>query len=147
MRTPSPALAAIAVAAFALAACDNTQATQNTAPARPIKVTGEAQQSLHTASDLNRAIALKRAIYDAGYRCSRITRSGYVADYRNLEMWKASCADGRDWAVFIGPDGSAQVRDCKDVASVGLPECKVTAEEGTGGKVPVANTAENSAAD
>ena len=31
-------------------------------------------------------------------------------------MWTARCADGRDWAIFVGPDGSAQVRDCKDLA-------------------------------
>jgi hypothetical protein len=31
----------------------------------------------------------------------------------------------RDWAVFAGPDGSAQVRDCKDVPASGLPDCVI----------------------
>ena len=32
---------------------------------------------------------------------------------------------GRDWAIFAGPDGSAQVRDCKDVVATGLPACVI----------------------
>ena len=119
-------------AALVLSACGSADQPQ---PAeKKIKVRGSEQIELHKANDLNRAIALKRAIYDSGYRCGRIARSGYVGDYENLEMWMASCADGRDWAIFIGPDGSAQVRDCKDVAEVGLPQCKVTKEEGGAGK-------------
>jgi hypothetical protein len=31
----------------------------------------------------------------------------------------------RDWAIFAGPDGGAQVRDCKDVAPSGLPPCEI----------------------
>ena len=128
MRTA--AFAALA-AALTVAGCGDGDQSQ---PVRPIKVTGSEQQELHQASDLNRAIALKRAIYDSGYACQRVVRSGYVGDYKNLEMWMTSCADGRDWAVFIGPDGSAQVRDCKDVVGIGLPQCTAIKEEGGAGK-------------
>jgi hypothetical protein len=119
-----PALAALA-AAVALSGCGN----DNQSAPKPIKVHTEAQEQLHRASGYNRAIGLKRAIYDSGYECKRITKTGFVGEYKNLDMWKAECADGRDWAVFIGPDGSAQVRDCKDVAEVGLPACTITKEE------------------
>ena len=119
---------AILAASVAISGCGDNGQSQTQQPARPIKVRGEAQRQLHQANDLNRAIALKRAIYDSGYQCRRITRSGYVGDYENLEEWMASCADGRDWAVFIGPDGSAQVRDCKDVESFGLPRCEIKAD-------------------
>ena len=118
----------ILAAGLAISGCGDRSGTEQ--PTRPIKVTGEAQRQLHEANDLNRAIALKRAIYDSGYRCQRITRSGYVGDYENLEEWMASCADGRDWAIFIGPDGSAQVRDCKDVEGFGLPKCEIKATPG-----------------
>ena len=115
------AMAALA-AALAISGCDNDQPAQ---PAPTIKVRGEAQEQLHQLNDLNRAIGLKRAIRDAGYRCQRVDRSGFVGTYQNLDMWMANCDGQRDWAVFVGPDGSAQVRDCKDVAEFGLPECKV----------------------
>lgn len=121
------AIAAMA-ATLVIAGCGD----QPDQPAQPIKVRGEAQEQLHRLNDLNRAIGLKRAIRDAGYRCQRVTRSGYVGDYENLDMWMANCDDRRDWAVFVGPDGSAQVRDCADVEEFGLPRCEITGQEGAG---------------
>jgi hypothetical protein len=112
--------------ALALAAC-NQQPAANQAHA-PIKVRGPEQDQLHTLNAMNLAIALKRAIYDAGYTCSRVTDAGFVGTYQNLDMWEARCTDGkqsRDWAVFTGPDGSAQVRDCKDIPGTGLPTCEI----------------------
>ena len=126
MRTA--ALSAL-VAALALSGCDSQEPAQ---PAQPIKVRGEAQQELHRLNDLNRAIGLKRAIRDAGYRCQRVTRSGHVGEYENLDMWMANCDEQRDWAVFVGPDGSAQVRDCVDVERFGLPKCAIRGEAGEG---------------
>ena len=134
MRTA--ALAALS-AALALSACGSSDQPQ---PAeKKIRVRGPEQMQLHQANDLNRAIALKRAIYDSGYKCSRVAKSGYSGLYKNLEMWMASCADGRDWAIFIGPDGSAQVRDCKDVAQVGLPQCKIVKDDEHEAGKPAAN--------
>lgn len=118
-----PAIAA----ALIVSGCDGKQSQDQ--PVRPIKIHSEEQEQVHKASALNRAIGFKNAIYDSGYKCQRIVRTGYVGAYKNLDEWTASCADGRDWAVFIGPDGSAQVRDCKDVAAVGLPECTIVKEE------------------
>jgi hypothetical protein len=74
---------------------------------------------------------MRRAIRDSGYRCQRVTQSGYVGRYENLDMWTATCDDGRQWAVFVGADGSAQVRDCKDVEEFGLPRCEIRQEEAT----------------
>ena len=114
------------LAAAALAGC-NEQAPQTNQP--KIKVTGPEQQRLHQLDALNLAIALKRAIYDAGYTCKRVTEAGFVGTYENLDMWMAHCVydkgTPRDWAVFAGPDGSAQVRDCKDVPGSGLPDCVI----------------------
>jgi hypothetical protein len=112
----------------ALAACgDNSQQAAKTQPT--IKVQSEEQKQLHQLDAFNLAIGLKRAIYDAGYTCARVTDAGYVGTYKNLDMWTAHCVyktgKPRDWAVFAGPDGSAQVRDCKDVQASGLPACKI----------------------
>ena len=112
----------------ALAACNQQQDASNQAQAPAIKVRGAEQEQLHKLTSLNLAIALKRAIYDAGFTCQRVTDAGFVGQYENLDMWEARCTDGkqtRDWAIFTGPDGSAQVRDCKDIPGTGLPACEI----------------------
>lgn len=124
MRTPL----IIASAAAALASCnqDQQQAQSNTPT---IKVRSEEQNQLHQLDALNLAIGLKRAIYNAGYTCKKVTDAGFVGEYKNLDMWTAHCVYDqgapRDWAIFAGPDGSAQVRDCKDIPGTGLPECAI----------------------
>ncbi len=124
--------------ALTIAGCDSGQ-PQQAQPVQKIEVRSAEQERLHQANDLNRAIGLKRAIYDSGYRCQRITRSGFVGTYKNLDMWMAACADGRDWAVFVGPDGSAQVRDCKDVERFGLPKCEIKDAGNAEGSRPAGN--------
>ena len=114
------ALLLVPAAASLLAACDQSPPTQ---PRRPIVVRSEAQDQLHKLDDLNRAIGLKRAIYQSGYTCKRVESSGYVQEHENLSMWMAKCDDRRDWAIFVGPDGTAQVRPCRDLAQLGLPAC------------------------
>ena len=115
------------IAVAALAACNNSQPQQSGQPT--IKVQSEEQKLLHKLDAFNLAIGLKRAIYDAGYTCKRITEAGFVGTYKNLDMWMAHCVydkgAARDWAIFAGPDGSAQVRDCKDVVGSGLPACAI----------------------
>ncbi len=123
-RTPT----VILIVCLALAACNNGQ-QQSTTNAREIKVVGPEQKQLHGLDAFNLAIGLKRAIYDAGYACKRITDAGFVGTWKNLDEWTAHCVydngASRDWAIFAGPDGSAQVRDCKDVAPSGLPPCVI----------------------
>ena len=117
----------VLLGAIGLSACNESQPAQTNQPA--IRVTSQEQRQLHQLNALNLAIGLKRAIYDAGYSCKRITDAGYVGTYKNLDMWMAHCVYdkgiARDWAVFAGPDGSAQVRDCKDVPASGLPDCVI----------------------
>ena len=46
--------------------------------------------------------------------------AGWAANPRNPVPSYATTS-----RIFAGPDGTAQVRDCGDVARFGLPECKV----------------------
>lgn len=114
------ALLLVAASASLLAGCDQSPPTQ---PRQPIVVRSDAQDQLHKLDDLNRAIGLKRAIYQSGSTCKRVESSGYVQEHKNLSMWMAKCDDKRDWAIFVGPDGTAQVRPCRDLAQLGLPAC------------------------
>ena len=122
----------IVIAVMLLAGCGK----QDAPPPQPkeIMVRSDHQKQLFELTDLNRAIALKRAISDQGLRCKQIVTTGYVARYKNMDVWTASCADKRQWALFVGADDSVQVRECKDVAQLGLPACTIKpgTEGGTG---------------
>ena len=94
----------------------------------PSKVTSIKAQSvyvekLRALSPQNRDLALRRAIQDSGQSCKRIASSQETGTYKNMATWTARCEGGRDWAVFIAPNGDAQVRSCKHVQQLGLPAC------------------------
>lgn len=110
-----------------LTACGSGDGGQAPAP-KEIAVRSDEQNRLHQLTDQFRDIALKRAILASGLRCKRVTRSGYVAEHNKLSMWSADCDDGRSWGIFVGPDGSAQVRPCTDMARFKLPECRIAAD-------------------
>ncbi len=134
--------AALLVPACLLAACGgNDQAAPP--PQNDIMVRSDAQQRLLDLNDLDRAIALKRAIADQGLRCSQIVSTGYVARYRDMDMWTATCSDQRQWALFVGANDSVQVRLCVDNEKIGLPACKV--QPGTEGGTGLENLAGNTA--
>ena len=121
-RTPT----VILLTCLALTGCGKQEQTTNQPQ---IRVVSEEQKQLHKLDAFNLAIGLKRAIYDAGYTCKKITDAGFVGTWENLDEWTAHCVydngSSRDWAIFAGPDGSAQVRDCKDVTPSGLPPCVI----------------------
>lgn len=116
--------------ALLLAACEQPAPEK---PATNISVRSVAQKAMFDLNDLNRAIALKRAIHDYGAACLRVTKSGFVGTYKNMDYWTATCEDSqgrtRDWALFIGANDDVQLRLCKDVASVGLPACIIQDKE------------------
>ena len=121
-------LSIVLLGGLALSACNSSE-QQPAANQTAIKVRSNEQEQLKKLDALNLAIALKHAIYDAGYTCKRITDAGFVGEYKNLDMGMAHCVyekgSPRDWAIFAGPDGSAQVRDCRDVPGSGLPTCEI----------------------
>lgn len=80
---------------------------------------------LATLSELQRNAALRRAVLDSGQYCKRVEWSARQQQHKNLVMWVARCNPGGDKAVYIGPDGSVQVRPCADSATLKLPMCRV----------------------
>lgn len=134
--------ATLLISATLLASCGESN---NVAPPlqNDIMVRSDAQQRLFDLNDLDRAIALKRAIADQGLRCARIVSTGYVTRYRDMDMWSATCDDDRQWALFIAANDSVQVRLCDDNEKVGLPACKV--QPGSEGGTGLENMSGNSA--
>ena len=141
MKRIAAPIAITAVAATLLAGCGTEDAP---APKpKEIMVRSANQKTLFELTDLNRAIALKRAIGDQGLRCKQIVTTGYVARYKNMDVWTATCGDKRAWALFIGADDSVQVRECEHVAQLGLPAC--TIKPGTEGGTGLNEVSTNSA--
>lgn len=126
-------IALVLVSASLIASCGKNE--QAAPPVQnDIIVRSKAQQQLFDLNDLDRAIALKRAIGDQGLRCAQVVSTGYVTRYKDMDMWTASCGDKRQWALFIAANDSVQVRLCDDNEKIGLPACKVQpgTEGGTG---------------
>ena len=135
-------IAALLIPAFLLAACESSE--ESAPPLQnDIMVRSEAQQRLFDLNDLDRAIALKRAIADQGLRCERIVSTGYVTRYKDMDMWTATCGDDRQWALFVGANDSVQVRLCTDNEKIGLPAC--TVQPGTEGGTGLENITGNNA--
>jgi len=127
-------LASILLLTVALAACGPTTEPSADNREEAIIVRSEAQKALFDLSDLNRAIALKRAITDQGLTCRQVASSGFVGRYKNMDVWTATCSDKRQWSLFISANENVQVRLCDDNVKLGLPACVVQpgTEGGTG---------------
>ena len=107
MKTPlATALIAVALATPALAQ-----------PANPV------DDRLKQLSELQRHSVLRRAILDSAQPCKRVEQAAAQGRYKNLMMWTARCVPGGDYALFIGPDASVQVRSCPTLRQLGLPAC------------------------
>ena len=113
---------AIGLAMLVSACGDSGDSQQNVTS---ISVRSAEQNALHKLSPMNQKIALRRALYDSGRACQTVTEAGYVQEYGNLSMWTASCKSGKSYAIFVGPDGSAQVRDCREMQALKLPACTI----------------------
>ena len=109
--------------ALLISACGDSGETQQ--KTKSIQVRSAEQNALHKLSPDMLKIGLRRALYDSGRTCQTVTEAGYVQEYGNLSMWTASCNSGRSYAIFVGPDGSAQVRDCAELETLRLPACKI----------------------
>lgn len=120
MRLQLPAALGLAV----LAGCDGGN---DTAATSPIRVTGtvDYQMRMRELNDLDRGLALRRAVQDAGNPCRRPEADALQGQYKALDMWLLRCSDSGDWTVFLAGAGDVQVRSCEDVATLGLPTCKV----------------------
>jgi hypothetical protein len=74
-------------------------------------------------SDMQRRAVLRGALVNSGQRCGRADLAVSRGPYRNLVMWSVRCVPGGDYGIFVGPDGSAQVRTCTDLATLKMPAC------------------------
>lgn len=123
-------------AALALGACGGAGEAEEAAEERPrqIRVVSDEQRALMEADEVQRNLGLMRAVRYSGERCGKVNASAYQQMYEDLPMWVVSCDEDRQWAVFIGGDGSVQVRDCASAERLGLPRCTALEQAGEAGR-------------
>jgi len=109
-------------AAMLAAACDGGGPPAKT---RSITAANPYQERLAALGELDRSLALRRAVQDSGEPCKKIEASAYQGQYKSLHMWTARCSRGKSWGLFIAPNGDVQVRDCAHLKQLGLPECRL----------------------
>jgi hypothetical protein len=107
-----------------LAGCEDGAPERQATQVRAANPTSDALKGM---TELYRHLGLRRAIVDNGQKCKKVDRGGYQEDYKNMAMWTAHCTDSGDWAIFIAPDGSVQVRRCGNLDRLGLPQCRPAA--------------------
>jgi hypothetical protein len=113
-RRPSILVAAIAMAAAAAAPV-------SAAPAPPPGNAFNAR--LLALARPDRDGALRRAVTLGNQRCGRLTDTIYRGPYGNLAFWQVRCQPGGGYGVFLGSDGSTQIRPCADLVTLKLPAC------------------------
>jgi hypothetical protein len=124
-----------------LAGCGDTTPPNEQAPA--IRIANPGSDRLKALSPINQRAGLMRAIRRAREPCRRIVGLGYQQQYRELAMWVVLCPEGRNWAVFIAPDESVQVRACGEAAQLGLPACRPVAPLPPDPTLPIGDVSAN----
>ena len=110
-----------AAAGLLLAGCEDGTPERNVAS---VQAANPHSDQLKALSEPTRNLGLYRALRDNGQRCKRVDRGAYQQQYKTMAMWTAHCTDSGDWAIYIAPNGDAQVSACKDARELGLPECR-----------------------
>ncbi len=108
--------------AVLIAGCDSGAPPTKT---KSITAANPYQERLTSLGELDRSLALRRAVQDSGQPCKKIEASAYQGTYKSLHMWTARCSQGKDWGLFIAPNGDVQVRSCAHLKQLGLPECRL----------------------
>ena len=106
-------------------------ATPGAQPAAAPAFTNPFNEQLRRLDPVNKMAAIRRSVTTYGERCGRVTAVNDDGRYNNLGKWSVRCVPGGDYALFIGPDQSVQVRACDQEASLKLPACTLPAEKKT----------------
>ena len=108
-------------ASLGVAGCEQGEPPENVTE---IRIANPHSDELKALPTQLRHLGLMRAIRDSGKRCKRVEAGAYQQDHRGMAMWVALCEDGRHWGIFIAPNADVQVRECKDMDVLELPQCR-----------------------
>ena len=109
-----------ALASMALGGCDGGGDTQT--KTKTVTASNPFVEQLKGLDEMNRGLALRRAVQDTNQPCKRVESSGYQEQYKNMSVWTLRCTDG-DYALFNAPNGDVQVRSCAYVKALNVLHC------------------------
>lgn len=115
----------VTLIALALAGCDGGSGEPTKVQSIKVGADNPYHDRMLALSEMNRGLALRRAVQDSGKRCKRVDAAAFQGDYKSLKLWTLRCSDTGDWAVFLSSNGDVQVRSCKDMTQLSLPPCVV----------------------
>lgn len=78
---------------------------------------------LRALDPLRRMASIRRAVISSGGRCTRVTIAQDDGLYGNLAKWSVRCGTDGDYAIFLGPGGEVQMRECSELKGLKLPAC------------------------
>jgi hypothetical protein len=101
-------------------------AADSTAEHSRIRIRNRPNEALRALNDANRRVGLVRAIRQTGNSCPLRVEPNPVeqGEYEGMALWTARCDNNEQYAIFIAPNEDVQVRDCDDMAELGLPACR-----------------------
>ena len=90
-----------------------------------IRIRNRPNEALRALNDANRRVGLVRAIRQTGNSCPLRVEPNPVeqGEYEGMALWTARCDNNEQYAIFIAPNEDVQVRNCEDMAELGLPAC------------------------
>lgn len=107
-------------------AAGGNAAVTNAADAGGVTIRNRHHEELMALPDNLRRVGLIRAIRETGNSCPLRVEPNPVhqGEYEGMALWTARCDNNAQYAIFIAPNGDVQVRDCEDMAQLGLPACR-----------------------
>lgn len=101
-------------------------AATNAADAGGVTIRNRHHEELLALPDNLRRVGLIRAIRETGNSCPLRVEPNPVhqGEYEGMALWTARCDNNEQYAIFIAPNGDVQVRNCADMAELGLPACR-----------------------
>lgn len=102
----------IVSAALALAGCGGSSEPANLVNEAPAlnAVTGENDaNTVEAMADGTLRLTLARALAAANLKCDGVVKAERMPDEKGVPAWRATCKNGKLYAIAVSPDGTANI--------------------------------------
>jgi hypothetical protein len=117
---------------LALAGCDGSEASKETAsapetavsyvrldPGSKAKPSNKYSRQLFAMNDQVRLATFRKFMTMSGEQCAFVTAAVLRGGYKGMDMWRVACSDSGEWMVSVEPDSSTKILSCDTVKQLG----------------------------